>query len=334
MRLKSGGARALALLAVLTLVGLTGCSSPSGSGAPTTAPARVGTPSPVDLRQRITEFTDRITPGGHYRVPGERDRRAVADGVRALLDGHRATAERALAKVGYGVRALVDRDSGQQVAEIADATADGEARRGWGRVYVDLRGPARWQVQVPHPTADLRSEQLGVGLLRGTPGGVLILAGAHRAAASDASGAAGPSDEAGASDVADVAHRRDSVFAAVSDALADRKLPAVQVHGFADSSLPDEDVVVSTGKGDAGLRWARRLSEALRARDLRVCEVWERYCGRLEGRTNVEGDHAAAVKVPFLHVEHSRRVRMDDHLVAEAVGALTEVTRRWGGDGA
>ncbi|MBB5119149.1 hypothetical protein AF335_15430 [Streptomyces eurocidicus] len=327
MRLTPDGVRALALLAVLTLVGLTGCSSPSGSGAPTTTPARVGTPSPVDLRQWITEFTDRITPGGHYRVPGERDRRAVADGVRALLDGHRATAERALAEVGYGVRALVDRDSGQQVAEIADTTADGEARRGWGRVYVDLRGPARWQVQVPHPTADLRSEQLGIGLLRAAPGGVLILAGAHRAAASDASGGA---DDTGASDVADVAHRRDSVFAAVSDALADRKLPAVQVHGFADSSLPDEDVVVSTGKGDAGLRWARRLSGALRARELRVCEVWERYCGRLEGRTNVEGDHAAAVKVPFLHVEHSRRVRGDDVLVEKAVRALAEVAGEWG----
>ncbi|ARZ67199.1 hypothetical protein SMD11_1538 [Streptomyces albireticuli] len=326
MRLKSGGARALALLAVLTLVGLTGCSSPAGSGPPATAPARVGTPGSVDLRQRITDFTDRITAGGRYQVPGERDRRAVADGVRALLDGHRAGAERALAKVGYTVRALVDRDGGQQVAEIADATADGEARRGWGRVYVDLRGPARWQVQVPHPTADLRTEQLGIGLLRGTPGGVLVLAGAHRAA-----GGSSTEGAADAPDVADVAHRRDSVFAAVSDALADRELPAVQVHGFADSSLPDQDVVVSTGKGDAGLRWARRLAGELRARDLRVCEVWERYCGRLEGRTNVEGDHAAAVGVPFLHVEHNRRVRMDDGLVAEAVAALREVTRRWGG---
>ncbi|MCD9140597.1 hypothetical protein [Streptomyces albireticuli] len=328
MRLKSGGARVFALLAVLTLTGLAGCSSPSGSRPPATAPARVGTPSPVDLRQRITDFTDRITASGRYQVPGERDRRAVADGVRALLDGHRARAERALTEVGYTVRALVDRDGGQQVAEIADATADGEARRGWGRVYVDLRGPARWQVQVPHPTADLRSEQLGIGLLRGTPGGVLVLAGAHRAAGP---GTPDPSDGTGTSDVADVAHRRDSVFAAVSDALADRKLPAVQVHGFADSSLPDQDVVVSTGKGDAGLRPARRLAEALRARDLRVCEVWERYCGRLEGRTNVEGDHAAAVGVPFLHVEHNRRVRMDDRLVAAAVEALTEVTRRWGG---
>ncbi|MCC3768483.1 hypothetical protein K6I34_000393 [Streptomyces sp. UNOC14_S4] len=312
---------------------LTGCSRPAdGRGGDAHRDGAPGAGQPVDLREHITDFTDGITQEGTYRVPAERDRRAVADGVRALLDGDRAAAGRLLARAGYAVRELVDSDSdsgngngngssGRHVAEIADATADGEARRGWGRVYVDLRGPARWQVQVPHPTADQRTEQLGIGLLRGTPGGVLVLAGAHRNAA--------VSGDRSGTDPADVAHRRDSVFAAVSAALADRGLPAVQVHGFADSSLPDEDVVVSTGKGDAGLGAARRLAGALRSESLRVCEVWERYCGRLEGRTNVEGDHAASAAVPFLHVEHSRSVRLDDGRVAEAVRALTVVTREW-----
>ncbi|MBT2382315.1 hypothetical protein [Streptomyces sp. ISL-11] len=324
MMLKSGTPHALRVARsvlppvaalVLALGTLSGCSHPSDPARPPTAVEHRATATEtVDLRQRVTDFTDRITQAGTYRVPAERDRRAVADGVRVLLGGDRAGALRALSKAGYTVRTLVDRVGARQVAEVADATADGEARRGWGRVYVDLRGPARWQVQVPHPTADQRTEQLGVGLLRGTPGGVMVLAGAHRNAAGDA---------------ADVAHRRDSVFAAVSDALADRGLPALQVHGFADSSLPGQDVVVSTGKGDAALPSARRLAGALRARELRACEVWERYCGPLEGRTNVEGDHAAAADVPFLHVEHSRRVRMDDGLVAQAVGALTEVVGEW-----
>ncbi|GAA0467761.1 hypothetical protein ACFQ2B_07695 [Streptomyces stramineus] len=325
MTRKSGwgyGTRA-ALSAVLAVTAalsvLAGCSRPADRPRPERPADRhtVAThpPGSVDLGRWITDFTDRITPEGAYRVPAARERRAVADGVRAFLDGDRPRAERSLATAGYTVRTLVDRDGGRRVAEIADATRDGEARRGWGRVYVDLRGPARWQVQVPHPAADLRTEQLGIGLLRGTPGGVMVLAGAHR--------------NAGGGDEADVAHRRDSVFAAVSDALADRELPAVQVHGFADQSLPDHDVVVSTGNGSAGLSAARRLTGALRAEDLKVCEVWERYCGRLEGRTNVEGDYAEAAGVPFLHVEHNRRVRMDDGLVAGAVRALSEVTRRW-----
>ncbi|MFI1971475.1 hypothetical protein BLA24_31525 [Streptomyces cinnamoneus] len=330
---------ASALLGALTLTalgGLAGC-------APAPAPGRAGTdgsrasgmPAPagsVDLGQWITSFTDRVTQDGHYRVPTPGERRAVADGVRLLLDGDPSGAERKLATVGYGLRTLADRAGGRRYAEIADATKDGEATRGWGRVYVALGGPARWAVQVPHPTADQRTEQLGVGLLRGAPGGVLVLAGAHRAAAATAPRTEGdgtPSDAPADGDAADVAHRADSVFAAVSDALADRRLPAVQVHGFADSSLPDHDVVVSPGKGDAGLPDARRLSAALRREDLRACEVWQRYCGRLEGRTNVEGDYADTVGVPFLHVEHSRRVRADDQLLASAVRALTDVVKRW-----
>ncbi|GHF25062.1 hypothetical protein GCM10010218_02170 [Streptomyces mashuensis] len=314
--------------AVMTaaLPGLTGCSGPTGhdaaaprAGDRAAVSAPPGPEATVDLKQWITAFTDRIAQGGHYRIPAAGDREALATGVRRLVDGDPAGAERSLARAGYHARTVVDRDGGRKYAEVADATQDGEATRGWGRVYVDLGAPVRWQVQVPHPAADQRSEQLGIGVLRGAPGGVLILAGAYRSG--------GP---AGDEDAPDVAHRTDSVFAAVAGALADARLPAVQVHGFADSSLPDEDVVVSPGKGDAGLPAARRLSAALRREELRVCEVWKRYCGRLEGRTNVEGDHADAVGVPFLHVEHARRVRMDDALVARAVRALTRVVERWG----
>ncbi|GGP39767.1 hypothetical protein [Streptomyces abikoensis] len=315
----------LGTLTLTALTGLTGCADLSGrarpgaAGAPDTGPPDAGgTAGTVDLGARITGFTDGINQNGHYRVPAASDRRAVADGVRLLVDGDRAAAERSLVGAGYALRTLADRQDGRRYAEIADATREGETTRGWGRVYLDLQGPARWSVQVPHPSADQRTEQLGIGLLRGAPGGVLILAGAHRNAAGSTDG-----------DAADVAHRADSVFAAVAAVLADRRLPAVQVHGFADASLPEHDVVVSPGKGDAGLPAARRLSAALGREKLRVCEVWRRYCGRLEGRTNVEGDHADAVGAPFLHVEHSRTVRFDDALMGEAVRALTEVVRRW-----
>ncbi|MEV4502008.1 hypothetical protein [Streptomyces klenkii] len=316
------------LLGVLALAGTTGCGGPAAApadgreDAPAARKAAPDAAGAVDLGRRITDYAAGMTADGSYRVPTERERRAIADGVRALLDGDRAAATRRLSGVGYAVRTLVDSGSGAgaRYAEIADATREGEVRRGWGRIYADLRGgPARWQVQVPHPSADQRTEQLGIGLLRGAPGGVLVLAGAHRAADSGA----GP-------DAADVAHRRDSVFAAVSDALADRRLPAVQVHGFADSSLPDYDVVVSPGSGEAGLPSARRLAAAYRAQGMRVCEVWERYCGRLEGRTNVEGEYAGEAGVPFVHVEHNRRVRDDDGLVAKAVRALVETAKTWG----
>ncbi|MGK5547790.1 hypothetical protein ACSNOH_24075 [Streptomyces sp. URMC 127] len=313
------------LLGALALAGTAGCGGAPAADGPAArkdgVTSRKAAPEPtasVDLGRRITDYTAGITADGSYRLPTERERRAVADGVRALLDGDRPAAARRLAGVGYAVRTLAD-SGGARYAEIADATREGEVRRGWGRIYADLRGPARWQVQVPHPSADQHTEQLGIGLLRGAPGGVLVLAGAHRAADSGA----GP-------DAADVAHRRDSVFAAVAGALAERRLPAVQVHGFADSSLPDHDVVVSPGSGETGLPSARRLATAYRAQGLRVCEVWERYCGRLEGRTNVEGEDAEEASVPFLHVEHNRRVRDDAALIAKAVRALVEIAKTWG----
>ncbi|MFI9201860.1 hypothetical protein [Streptomyces sp. NPDC053048] len=322
----------LGALALAALPGLTGCAQPAAQGRTGTEATRHhAAPDPagsVDLRGWITSYTDRIAQNGNYRIPAAGERRAIADGVRLLLDGDHAASQRSLAKAGYTMRTLVDRDGGREFAEIADATKDGETTRGWGRVYVDLRDTARWQVQVPHPAADLRTEQLGIGLLRSSPGGVLILAGAHRGAGAGAVG--GEGEEGAGSGPADVAHRSDSVFDAVASALADRRMPAVQVHGFADSSLPDHDVVVSPGKGDDGLPAARRLAAGLRKQQLRVCEVWQRYCGRLEGRTNVQGDHADAVGVPFVHVEHNRRVRMSDELVAKAVRALAEVTKRWG----
>ena len=96
-------------------------------------------------------------------------------------------------------RMVNDSVSGRSYAEVADAAARSDgANRGWGRVYVDQGAAPAWIVQVPHPVADQNTERLGARVLRSAPGGVLVLAGAHRNAA-----------EKGA---ADVAHRTDSVF--------------------------------------------------------------------------------------------------------------------------
>ncbi|GDY58369.1 hypothetical protein SVIO_089920 [Streptomyces violaceusniger] len=129
---------------------------------------------------------------------------------------------------------------------------------------MDLSAPARWSVQVPHPVSDADTERLGARVLLDSPGGVLVLAGAHRRAGDD--------------DAADAAHRTDSVFDAVCDELARRGLPGVQLHGFADDSAPGRDVVASTGKGRAGRPDARRLAAALTARHFSVCRAWVRDC--------------------------------------------------------
>ncbi|MBI0300353.1 hypothetical protein JBE04_39345 [Streptomyces sp. PRKS01-29] len=279
-----------------------------------------GTRAPeVPLERRITGFTAGLDPGADYREPRRAERRAVAHAVGLVLDGHPDRARPLLADVGFRLRTLTDTGTGRRYAELADRTGDGPDPRGWARVYVDLAAPVRWSVQVPHPVSDADTERLGARVLLGSPGGVLVLAGAHR--------------RAGDGDAADAAHRTDSVFDAVCDELARRGLPGVQIHGFADGSAPGRDVVASTGTGRAGRPDARRLAAALTARHFSVCRAWVRDCP-LEGRDNVQGRGAATERVPFLHIEFARSVRASDGQIRNAVAAIGTVTARWAADGA
>lgn len=268
----------------------------------------------VDLSREVADFTSRFGPGHGYRQPGAADRTAVAEGVGQLLDGHRGQAEHLLSQHGFTLRTVLDRVSGRRYAEVADRTDAAADPRGWGRVYVDLDHPPRWSVQIPHPVADLDTEQLGVRVLRGSPGGVMVLAGAHRAA--------------GRGNAADVAHRQDTVFYAICAELVRRGMPAVQLHGMAASAASGYDVVASTGAGSAGRADGLRLADALGRRGFRVCRAWERNCP-LEGRLNIEGRAADAANVPFLHVESVPEVRADGAPADRAATAVGLVTRRW-----
>ncbi|MER7708001.1 hypothetical protein ABTX81_34555 [Kitasatospora sp. NPDC097605] len=280
---------------------------PSGAGpaaASAASAASAAAPRPVDLADRIDAYTAAVTVGG-YTAPDPAQRRAVADGVRSAVDGRPDRAGRLLAAVGYRLTEFTEAVSGRRTAEIADAS--GTDPRGWGRIYLDLSTPAGWSAQVPHPVSDSRTEALGAELFRAAPGGVLVLAGAHRRAGTDGS--------------ADVAHRDDTVFAAVVEALAARGLPGVQLHGFAEDSLPGTDAVVSSGAGTAG-GIAERTADGLAAAGLAVCRAWRETCGRLEGTTNVQGRFAAGLGVPWVHVELANPLRTDPARRARVVAAL------------
>ncbi|MFF3644415.1 hypothetical protein [Streptomyces sp. NPDC002564] len=266
------------------------------------------------LTALVTTYTEGFHEDSGYRRPSRTDRRAVAAGVALLLDGRRPQAERRLADVDLAVHTVTDKAAGRRYAEIADRSENAAAPRGWGRVYIDLDAPARWSVQVPHPVADRNTERLGAELMRRSPGGVLVLAGAHR--------------DAGRGDEADVAHRGDTVFDAVCDELVRRGLPGVQLHGMADDSAPDHDVVASTGRGREAVDEGRDLADALRERGYDVCRAWARSCP-LAGRSNLQGRAAASHDVPFLHVEFGPRIREHDDDARAAVTALTHLTRTW-----
>lgn len=290
-----------------------GHNSSPGAG-PARAPWSDAQEKRVDLEHRVTDFTTGFGQNGGYRPPSTDERATVADAVDLLLDHREQAARERLDGIGFVLRTITDSGTGRRFAEVADTREGRTGNRGWGRVYVDLTSPVRWSVQVPHPVADEDSEKLGVGVLRGTPGGVMVLAGAHR--------------RAGEGNAADVAHRQDTVFDAVCGELTRRGLPGIQVHGFADSTQPGYDAIVSTGKADDARTDARTLAAALTRHHLTVCRAWTRNCS-LEGRTNEQGSEAAAHHVPFLHVEFSRSTRAHDRTIAEAVAAMNAVTSVW-----
>lgn len=303
---------AIILLVAAGLAGaLTTLIHSSRGTAARPAPVRAGQ---IDLARAVADYTSRFGPGHGYRRPSQDDRQAIAGAVGLLLDGHRRQAEQQLSQRDFSLRTIIDQISGRHYAELADRTDDAVAPRGWGRVYLDLDHRPRWSVQVPHPVFDRGTEQLGVQVLRGSPGGVLIIAGAHR--------------KAGAGNSADVAHREDTVFSAVCDELARRGMPGIQLHGFAASSVPGYDVVASTGTGTVGRQDGLRLADALRAHDFSVCRAWARSCP-LEGTENVEGHAADADHVSFLHVELSPTVRAGGRPAERAVTAIDGITRGW-----
>ncbi|QCX79713.1 hypothetical protein C9F11_30610 [Streptomyces sp. YIM 121038] len=323
-------------MALAAVASLTQCGSPSdgerrpaasdGSRSPEREPSSPGPSTPgsrptdadgsdeENLERLVTDYTSDFAADTGYRRPSAVERRKVAEGVSLLVDRKRERAERRLSDVDFTVRTITDAATGRRYAEVTDRSDHAPAPRGWGRVYVDLDSPVRWSAQVPHPVADKNTERLGVQLMRRSPGGVLIIAGAHR--------------KAGRGNEADVAHRRKSVFHAICDELARRGLPGIQIHGMADDSAPDHDVVASTGKGRVAVAAGRDLADALRRRGYEVCRAWARSCP-LEGRTNMQGRDAAEQETEFLHVEFAPKLRGERKHRRAAVAAMAEVTRDW-----
>ncbi|MEV7043101.1 hypothetical protein [Amycolatopsis sp. NPDC051061] len=236
----------------------------------------------------LRAFTAAQSTRQSYRTPTAAELATAETGFAALLDG----APHRLAELGFSV------EDGFVVQEPGSA-------RAWGLYAVDRSAPPSLVVEVPHASSDLRTELLGLGLFRRTPGAILAVGGAHRRRE-------------------DPAHDTGTVFHAVTTLLARRGLPQVQLHGFKDRTLPAADVVLSGGAAEAGDA-ARRAADRLAEAGFRVRRAWAEPCRGLAGTTNVQSQ--AAGGTPFLHVELNRTVRetrRDDVVRALAEADLTK----------
>ncbi|MFI2375013.1 hypothetical protein ACH5AO_08090 [Streptomyces sp. NPDC018964] len=291
---------------------LTGCQTSPDSSTEDSAPT---SRELVDLRDRVLSYTEGLSPDDSYAPPDEEQRARLAEGVGRLLEGNARDAERLLAPIGLGVTRLTDTESGRRYDEVA-ATGPGESAR-WGRLYVTADSRLGWNAQVPHPVSDRDTEALGVRLLEDTPGGALVLAGAHR--------------RAGRGDAADVAHREDSAFHTIVVELQKRDVPGVQLHGFAESTTDRYDAVLSTGAAQSAPEEVSALADRMESDGLRVCRGWSARCP-LEGTTNVQGRAAQRQHTTFVHLELAPGARGDGRDADEAADAVAGLLTAWAED--
>ena len=200
------------------------------------------------------------------------------------------------------MRTGVDGETGRRFGLAVNPAGE----RAWGWYLVDLSAPVRLVIEVPHPNSDLRTEEIGLALYQAVPGSVLR----------------SPAPTAGSATARATWHtaptRCSTPWPATSPSVA---CPRSSCTASTTTSLPDTDVVVSPGAGDAGDS-VRRVAERGRRRDFEVCRSWRQDCGRLEGTTNEQGRDAARQGTPFVHVEISRSVRDDRDAWSELVRAI------------
>jgi hypothetical protein len=285
---------------LLTTLALAACTPPE-------RPTEVPPVRPSDPASAVDRFAASLEPSGPYRDPSRDEREQAAEAVGLLLDDP-ANLDRATAVLGgLGFTARRGDDPATRRPYMMFSSQPGD-ERAWGIILVDLSAPVRLAVEVPHPNSDLRTEVIGTRLFHRVPGSVLLVAGAHRRAAGDE---------------ADVAHNGDSLFNVAATQFAERQLNQVQLHGFAEESLPGADVVVSPGAASASGP-LRRAAEQLTRAGFQTCRAWLRRCGRLEGTTNAQADRAAGTGSVFVHVEISWTVRADDARDDALVDALAK----------
>ena len=261
--------------------------------------------------ERVNSFTGRM-PGDRSRPCSYRAPEAGAElrGFRAAVDAAlEGSVERADALLDeYGYDASVLSDEGSDVVLIEERQlADGSTPRGWGLYVIRPDAGSDVVVQVPHPSADVNTEDLGVEVFRESRAAALLVAGTHRENCMDPDvGNDDCADSDYASCPADVAHREPSAFQAVHEALVDEGLTVLQLHGFRVGEGDEHraqyaEVIVSSGSTEP-TRTARALSRSLSSEGLDACLFPEPVrCPGLGGTQNLQAHTSPDHR--FVHVE-------------------------------
>ncbi|MGC5256504.1 hypothetical protein ACPXCG_09125 [Gordonia sp. DT218] len=263
--------------------------------------------------QSLVARVVKASPGrdGSYTPPSRGTAQAVAAGVSELLDTCDADVDSYYlvpVKVPHSTSDDQESPAVNALVERGDPTAG-------NGLYVVRDSASPLIVQAPHPVADQKSEYMGAQLFSETDARLFMMAGAHRTAGDGS---------------ADVAHRSDSTFAAVNDAVVQKGMTVVQLHGFSSENHEHYgDVVLSDTVGDPSPT-LRRLDEDLEDEGFDTCMYDGKKCKKLAGTTNVQAIAARARGAAFIHIEVDAGIREDTSKRRKLMRVIAESLRASG----
>lgn len=261
--------------------------------------------STTDLRAWLGHRVSLMDDSDPYRTPTDTERSIGAHALLARENGKRLSSD--ASSIGLSATSGVDSSTGRRFSILASET---ETNRSWGAVILDRSRPVRLVIEVPHPKDDINTWLVGLTLFRKVSGSALVVAGSTRHAGTGA----------------DVAHAWTSMFQSYAGHLARQAGREVQIHGYADSSLPGVDAVPSPGPTSRSALHTEAYA-ALTADGENACPGMTSDCGNLLGTKNRQGTAAKGRGSKFLHIETSRTARDSS---SDRVKIASAVASTWG----
>lgn len=236
-----------------------------------------------------------------YDVPTSGQAATLAGAFGKLMTGDFAGAATDVNPLGYDVVLLSDTVTGRSHALLRERIP---STRYWG-LYVWSRDAAKTAmvVEAPHTKADANTHTEAQSLFDKANAKAFIMATAHRNsnAALDVDGDR-VSDQANADGVV-------NPFQEVHKVAATTGSTVVQIHGYADATEPNYDVIVSEGQSSPTQRTQSVAQTMRNSTGLRI-GVYNGTVGAGLGATgNVQGIQSRAAGIYWVHVEQNNTVR-------------------------
>ncbi len=251
--------------------------------------------------------------------------------IRAILNGQWDDANRLLATLPYPYELLLFTDASNE-REYLLLQEKTPIQAGWGTYVFDLNSVSPLVVEVPHPRADLRTENEGIDIFLATRGLAFLMAGTHRRANDvespcDTKGLCGEELQGDTRyKESDAGHSLVTMFQPTHEVLAVERPRSIaaSIHGMAESTACP-DAFLSSGAGNV-TEITRQLLRCLIERGVNA-ELYSGVCRgcSLAGTTNLQGrfsnnpglnpciTSAPFVREPgrFLHLEQEPALRRD-----------------------